>query len=286
MPSTHETISDHSLLQLYFSTVITTDQLLAPHWHEHLEILAVTKGHMTAYIGETTYELYRGDVLVINPEDIHYTRTHEDCHYFLLQIPPSHLEHLSSRYTLLRFREYLPASDNPTAVAGRCFSLVQSIGRHYDSKKDGSHLLCLSDLYRLLYLLYTEASTRTSAEYADRNSRDFERVRSSMDYVRRHYSEAFALSDLAEELAVTPEHFCRTFKKCTGQTFFTYVSQIRMQHFYQDLTQSGDSINDLLEKNGIRNYKGFLRDFKRLYHATPGQVRKQLLTESQSPDLR
>ena len=49
------------------------------------------------------------------------------------------------------------------------------------------------------------------------------------------------------------------FRKYTGQTFLAYVNQIRMEHFHTDLLETDKNITFLLDKNGITNYKGFLR---------------------------
>ena len=69
----HEIISDDGLMQLYFTQVDASNELLPAHWHEHLEMICMQHGAMTAYINETSYELQQGDILVVNPRDIHYT---------------------------------------------------------------------------------------------------------------------------------------------------------------------------------------------------------------------
>ncbi len=63
----HEIISDDGLMQLYFTQVDASNELLPAHWHEHLEMICMQHGAMTAYINETSYELQQGDILVVNP---------------------------------------------------------------------------------------------------------------------------------------------------------------------------------------------------------------------------
>lgn len=53
----HEIISDDGLMQLYFTQVDASNELLPAHWHEHLEMICMQHGAMTAYINETSYEL-------------------------------------------------------------------------------------------------------------------------------------------------------------------------------------------------------------------------------------
>ena len=68
--------------------------MLLAHWHEHLELVYVLEGEMTAYSQDSVYELVRGDLFLANTSEIHYTHTHCGTRYCLLQIPPAHLKRL------------------------------------------------------------------------------------------------------------------------------------------------------------------------------------------------
>ena len=114
----HELISDDGLMQLYFTQVDASNELLPAHWHEHLEMICMQHGAMTAYINETSYELQQGDILVVNPRDIHYTHVHGDGHYYLLQIPPEHLKRVSEDWRGLHFGEYVTYTEETTS--GNC----------------------------------------------------------------------------------------------------------------------------------------------------------------------
>ena len=75
--------------------------------------------------------------------------------------------------------------------------------------------------------------------------------------------------------------FLSPFRKYTGQTFLAYVNQIRMEHFHTDLLETDKNITFLLDKNGITNYKGFLRKFKEAYGESPKEVRRKQLGKKQ-----
>lgn len=270
----YENVLDDHLGKLHFTFVNTTDQLLPAHWHEHLEILSVTDGRITASINDISYELGRGDVFLVNSNDIHYTYTHGEAKYYLLQIPPVHQGRVSANWKFLRFQEFFPGEDNTTGLSFRLAEIFREIAGLYEEKTKGYHLLVLSAVYRLLFLLYTEGvQSEDSPGSGHRTVRDLERMKLCMEFVGEHYGENISLADAAGLLSVTPEHFCRLFRKYTGQTFLTYVNQIRMDHFYHDLVEGEESITFLLDKNGISNYKGFLRKFRENYGGAPKEVR-------------
>ncbi|MBD5515722.1 MAG: AraC family transcriptional regulator [Lachnospiraceae bacterium] len=269
----HETIHDDELTQVFFSSVENSDILVPAHWHQHLEIIYIAKGKMTAYINEASYELLTSDILIVNPQDIHYTHALGDCHYYLLQIPSIHLERISTDWKLLHFSEYLPHDSSPDSLNLRLCEIFREFIDLDRNRDKGWHLLFFTRLYYFLYLLYTKGSSLLSVQNRKRTERDFLRIEQSMQYVRRHYREQISLNQIATQLSVTPEYFCRLFKKYTGQTFFTYVSQVRLMRFYQELIQTDESITFLLEKNGITNYKQFMRMFKQTYGTTPHKLR-------------
>lgn len=50
----------------------------------------------------------------------------------------------------------------------------------------------------------------------------------------------------------------------------------RTSRLYDQLQTSGLSIPDLMEQNGLTNYKTFLRTFHDLYGTTPQKMRRSL----------
>ena len=79
--------------------------------------------------------------------------------------------------------------------------------------------------------------------------------------------------DAADYLCVSKEHFCRIFRKYTGQTFLKYLNCFRAARLYEDLYSSDASLASIMEKNGITNYKVFSRTFREMYGKTPRQAR-------------
>lgn len=275
MQGEHETIWDDSQTLLYFKRVWGSNELLPAHWHNHLEILYIISGSMTAYVNETVYELRRGDIVLVNPQDIHYTHIHEECEYYLLQIPAVHLERICATWKLLHFSEHIPYSTDEESLNHKLADIFFELDRLDSEKEKGNHLLILIQLYQLLHLLYTKDSILLSAQNKSRTERDFQRIEQSMEYVRMHYREPISLTEMSGHLSVSTEYFCRLFKKYTGQTFLEYVSQVRLSHFYEDLLQTDESITFLLDKNGITNYKTFMKAFKAAYGTTPYKLRER-----------
>ena len=269
----HENINDDLRLRLFFNVIDGTNQQIPVHWHDHLELLFLKKGRLTASIYEATYDLLPGDIMLANPRDPHFTVMHGDCCYYLLQIASQHLELITPEWNLLHFQEYIPQSDESDSLSQALTAIFNELFRLNERKENDYRLLFLIQIYQMLHLLSTRCSSLLSAKNRGQVDRDLSRIEQSIQYVRHNFRDPISLQEVSSLLALTPEYFCRLFKKYTGQTFVTYVSQVRMLHFYQDLLQTDESITYLLDKNGITNYKGFMREFKEAYGATPHKLR-------------
>ncbi len=271
----HETIFDDSRLQVRFEILNIMNELYPAHWHSHVEVLHILSGSMTVHINDHVYELNSHNTLIINPKDIHSTQAHGEVKYMLLQIPYANLKLILPDLELIHFQEfYTPCSESEDIHDCLEHYLIQ-MKSCFEEKEDGYQLHFTSLLYEFLYILYKKYTTKLSLHNRERADRDFQRIEQIISYVKKNYQKQITLKEAAANLSLSTEYFCRLFKKYTNQTFLEYVNTVRLINFYNDLIQSNDSITYLLEKNGITNYKVFMRMFKYAYGSTPNKIRNQ-----------
>jgi len=246
------------------------------HWHEYIEILYLLEDSMTAVVQSETFKLMYGDMLIVNSGELHSTQLiteSTDCHYTLLQIPVSLLDQLLPGFESIRFDSYLTA-ESIASTPNLKESLDQMVSIYLE-KLDGWQLDFNAALYTFLSSLYKYHSHQLlDSRVSESNNRDMSRMIEIVEWVRDHSTENLTLEDAAGQVNITKEYFCRLFKKYTGQTFLDYLTTVRTQNLYEDLRNSDDSLERLLEKHGISNYKTFMRTFKNLYGLTPREVRK------------
>ncbi|MCM1135370.1 MAG: AraC family transcriptional regulator [Clostridium sp.] len=269
----HEIINDDTRLHLHFLLIRDGRYFYSPpHWHGHLEIVFIQKGNMTAWVNEQQYHLRDNDMLVVNSRELHSTKSSENIEYLLLQIPYDYLERMINDMALVRFQEYFPAGAASPAL-DRLYGCLSDMTKTYTEKKDGYLLHFSSVIYEFLYILYQNYSHRLTREAMEKANRNFERIEEVLQYVKSNYKGSISLNDVAGVLNLSPEYFCRMFKKHTGQTFLEYLNAIRLIHFHQELLNTDYSVTDLMERNGITNYKVFIRTFKETYGTTPAKLR-------------
>ena len=270
----YETIHETDLLHVRFELQDAPAFVFPAHWHEYVEILYLIRGQFSAIVQATEYRLNEGDLIIINSGDLHMTRSNT-CTYLLLQISASQMRQYLPDFDTMRFDTIIPCSEQPAPLR----ALLSEMNEIRQNPSDSYQLLFTSRLYEFLYHLCRSYSHQIPSASLTGSQRDLQRVTHVMNWVKVHYPEPLSLETAADSLALSKEYFCRLFKKYTGQTFLEYLNDVRTMHLYEDLQNSDETITVLMEKNGLSNYKIFMRTFKKLYGSTPQKMRSNRIRQ-------
>src|SRR3546814_12932501 len=83
------------------------------------------------------------------------------------------------------------------------------------------------------------------------------------NYVLQRYQNTLTLEEVAAEAHLTPQAFCRYFKKHTGITFVTFLNEMRINQACKRLTSGEfDSIATVAYNCGFNSITNFNRVFK------------------------
>lgn len=94
------------------------------------------------------------------------------------------------------------------------------------------------------------------------------------EYVHEHIDEEISRSKLAEELYISPEYLSRLFKKEKGITLSDYIILEKMSLAYSYIQNTDMSVSDIAVKTGYKNFSYFSQAFKKIYHESPMQMRR------------
>jgi AraC-like DNA-binding protein len=103
----------------------------------------------------------------------------------------------------------------------------------------------------------------------------YERLRPAFDRIARDYHNVIAIDDLAAEVGVTPQHFCRLFKSATGRRPFEYLNAYRIARSKDLMVQRPDlPIRAIAEQCGYESLNYFCSVFRRFEGMSAGHYRK------------
>ena len=272
----HEKVITTDSLPARSFSYSSADQLITNHWHNSLEVLYIASGKMDTGINNAIYHLKRGDLIIINSGDIHFTRCRDYAKIYVLQVPYPLLNTHIPNYDYVRFQDSdgSVVFSNPAKVDELSRLMIQMYEITLE-QKPGYTLLFSSKLYQFLFILFQRYHTDISSRTKQKSDRNLIRLEQVMNYVKSHYMQPISLEDAAQILSLNPEYFCRYFKKYMGMTFLEYVNSIRLYHIHQDLLNTNYSVSELMDRHGFTNYKLFSKMFRNTYGCPPGMFRRQ-----------
>lgn len=100
------------------------------------------------------------------------------------------------------------------------------------------------------------------------------RIRSVVDYMILHPTEAYTTARLCEMAGLGETRFRKLFKEQTGKSPGEYLRDMRMNLAARRLLLSAESVNDIAYSVGYEDANFFIRVFKKYFGVTPNQYRK------------
>lgn len=122
----------------------------------------------------------------------------------------------------------------------------------------------------LLYQLILELNEMISKKNTGNNSK----LQPVMDYLNENFTRELDLNTLAEVIDVTPEYFCRLFKKYYHMRPFEYVQRLRIQKAKNLMFENRNlSISEISQMVGYQHASYFIKLFKKQETITPMEFR-------------
>lgn len=123
--------------------------------------------------------------------------------------------------------------------------------------------------------------TKLLAEEVNRNllatsAQDRPCITSAKDFILAHASEPLRLRDVAEHVHVSPDYFCRFFKRATGIGFSEFLARVRVETTKNLLADPFLSISEVANQAGFGSLSQFNRTFHRFAGCSPKAYRASL----------
>jgi AraC-like DNA-binding protein len=105
------------------------------------------------------------------------------------------------------------------------------------------------------------------------------RIGAIYNYIMQMYDKPITLEDVAKQAHMTPQAFCRYFKKHTLHTFVSFLNEVRINEACKKLTDGHyDSIATVAYNCGFNSITNFNRVFKSVTHKSPSEYLDSYMT--------
>lgn len=255
------------------------------HWHNSLEILYVLKGKVNISLDGDNFELYEGELEIINPNETHRIYSNDENNKILIfHFDPSFFEKYYNDIENMIFytntsiegiQESEEYDDLRTYLSIILCESIQKI-QDYDEAIE-EHLISL--LYHLInnfhYLIYEKEELKDNEEQLER----YHRI---SKYIFNNYNDKISLQDIAKKEFLSTHYLSHEIKNATGYSFTDLLNLTRVEESLKLLLDSDKSISEISDEVGFSHPRYYNKNFKLYYGLTPLQYRKKYkLTEEE-----
>ncbi len=250
-------------------------------WHRHseVEITCISQGHGLRLIGNHLENFTDGDLVIIDRHLPHYWRMDGASHGYCIQFDPE------SPLSVWQSGSEISAVLKPLRQAARLGLHVSgdTALRIQNQLSELPKLALLPRFSAFLGILETLAQAPEN-EKQTLASRDFhlpepgdphERaIAAAVALISAHFSEPLKLSDILDAVPVSRPTFSRHFKRSTGRSFITFLTEIRIAHACRELTSTQKSVTQIAGDSGFNDLSHFNRMFRRQMKCSPLAYRR------------
>jgi AraC-like DNA-binding protein len=279
-----ETISPdtgHSYKYAYFDSRSPNTNKIKWHYHPEVELVYINSGVGKRQVGTHLSNYQDGDLILIGSYLPHtgFTKGFEENQKeIVIQFKPDIFENAFQNFEELKIiNQLLELSKKGIVFSG---SIKEDIGLRMEGLQYESQLDAFLTFVKILYDLVKEKNRKIlNAEgYAFISSpSDNKRLKTIFNYIRDHFMEPIALEDISTQAFMTPQSFCRFFKKSTNKTFTAFLNEYRINHATKLLSETDDDIKSICYESGFNNLSNFFRNFRRITQLTPNAYRDQMM---------
>lgn len=243
------------------------------HYHQEVELIALTGGAAEFYINSKRYYAKKGDVLIIPPYALHRIRMTEntvtsyDCICFDLKLLCDEQLKEGLESQALSVVPLITAED---AYSKNLQEYIKNSVIACENAENGWELEAVGNMSLLFGALRKNKYVLQKFEI----NKDSEFVRRTMNFLQENISFPITSRDAANELYMNHSYFCRLFKKTFGFPFANYALMYRLEKARIYLTSSAMSVVDIAYRLGFNSCSYFGKTFKERFRMSPLSYRK------------
>ena len=260
---------------LYITRVQPSDQAHPRVLHAHqdfVEVLLVCSGSGKFRIGETTYDIQAGDLLVYNSGVIHDEISSQEDAIDSYCVGVGGL-----RMPELRENALIPDDVPPVLHMGDeaedLRQLYDMMYRYIAGDRSGCESVCHHLLLALLCRVVQHASGTLPQPTVEADSLG----RSIQEYIDQHYTESLTLQQIGNALHVSSYYLAHVFKESSGYAPMQYLLRRRIGEAQNLLLTTDWPIARIAEQVGFETQNYFNAQFSKIVGTPPRKYRQDFL---------
>ena len=128
----------------------------------------------------------------------------------------------------------------------------------------------------LLVLLKDHLAERVERWMMANHKGEPDAVTRAREYVEAHFADPIALHDVTQHVHLSPQYFCKLFKKTTGMTFTEYLACVRIEKAKSRLLDFSIPVKEAAYAVGFKTIAHFNHTFRKRTGFNPTRYRAKI----------
>ncbi len=248
------------------------------HFHPQYELTYMVSSTGIRYIGDNIDNFQRGDLILMGPNLPHSWKTvgeqNERVRCVIIQWNDSFFGDWLDKEELQPIKDMLRLSER-----GLKFDMSKAL----DMEETLLKLTELDPIERLFSFLSILKKLAMSVEYEivagtsftkKLSHKESERINLIYDFVGKNHLRRIKLDEIAEQVSLSKEAFCRFFKRNFNKSFFVFVNEYKISLAGKLLIDTDLSVAEVAYKSGYNNLTFFHRQFHKFMLMSPSKYRQ------------
>ncbi len=249
--------------------------------YDDYKISLVLTDDCGAVIGNKVFFPQRGDLIIFRPNEVHFGRFPRSSEYRFVSFlfPVDLFDHVcrASKPIIAPFlddsEERINLVQLPEQYKNKVIELTEELlllvkddtdPRCFDILAFSKLIEALSICHRFYPIQKAKGDTQPPHPI----------VAKALSKINEWFPAFMGLEELARHCGCSVTYLTQVFRSYTGKTVHGYLTESRLEHARQ-LLKKGASVTETAYRSGYDDTSRFILQFKRQFHVTPGQYKKQ-----------
>ncbi len=242
------------------------------HKHREIEILSGISGSGQVISDLKPISVTANEIVVINPNKVHYIVSDNIFQYYCLIIDSDFLEANGIDPESIYFKEHIVDSGLP--------AMLERLNAEWNREDEYRNMMLKSCVIGIIVELCR--NYQINETMIEREGKTLQKIKHSINYIKNNFRSELTLDDVAGEAGLSKYHYCREFKKATDLTPVEFINRTRCEFAKTLLEAKKYSVTEIGEMSGFSTSAHFSKTFRSFFGAYPSDYMKKYDSKGQA----
>jgi AraC-like DNA-binding protein len=261
------------------------------HRHNEAQITWILEGEGTLIIENYMQQFRAGEIYVIGANTPHIFKSDPayfekdsklSVHAITIFFDPNGI--LKPMFDFPEMKEIKRFMENMTSLGlqapAEYINEIMDKIRAVQNSNGGFRIARFVELFQFLSEIQSWKILTTAASSFSLSDSEGIRMNNIYQFTMENYAENIKLKQVADVAFLTPEAFCRYFKKHTRKTYVNFLNEIRINEACKKIFAGEfDTVASVAYDSGFKSAISFNRVFKQITGKTPLQYRNEITSQ-------